>query len=276
MRLPIDKIRRRPDARPIVDEIVRGLMDSIASGDLINPIRVRPVEDGWEATAGGHRLEAHARLGLVEIEADVREEDDRSAEIAMIDENVFRGELSPAERARFMARRRELFQEEHPQSKRGGDRKSETFKEATEQPSFTEQAAAATGRSQSSVLLDAGRGEKVIGEVLDLIKGTALDKGSYLDTLKKMPPNEQVAAAKRDLAHLRGQDRDKMAAVRRNKVQGDVKARAAKEVAEIIAEHVPGEWWDAIKSNLYAAGAANIAHELTNITGQSVMDRAAS
>lgn len=59
----------------------------------------------------------------------------------------------------------------------------------------------------------------------------------------------------------------------RSRVDSDVKARAAKEVAEIIAEHVPGEWWDAVKANLYAAGAANIAHELTNITGQSIMDR---
>ena len=46
-----------------------------------------------------------------------------------------------------------------------------------------------------------------------------------------------------------------------------------KEVAEMIAEHVPGEWWDAIKSNLYAAGASNIANALTNITGEAVMDR---
>lgn len=53
-------------------------------------------------------------------------------------------------------------------------------------------------------------------------------------------------------------------------------SRAAKEVADIIAEHVPGEWWDAVKSNLYAAGASNIAHELSNITGQSVMDRGAA
>lgn len=59
----------------------------------------------------------------------------------------------------------------------------------------------------------------------------------------------------------------------RSKIDADVKARAAREVAEMISEHVPGEWWDALKANLYAAGAANIAHELTNITGQSIMDR---
>jgi ParB-like chromosome segregation protein Spo0J len=59
----------------------------------------------------------------------------------------------------------------------------------------------------------------------------------------------------------------------RSKIDADVKERAATEVAEMIAEHIPGEWWDAIKNNLYAAGAANIANKLNNITGQSVMDR---
>lgn len=263
--LPVDKIRRRPDARPIVEAIVTGLMESIVDGDLINPIRVRPIDGGWEATAGGHRLEAHRRLGLVEIQADVREEDDRKAELAMIDENVFRGELSPAERARYMARRKELYLNEHPDGRTA----------ETDADRFTLAVAKATGVSEATVQQQVSRGEKVIGEVMDLIKGSPLDKGGYLDTLKAMPPNEQLAAAKRDLAHLRAQDREKMATVRRNKVQGDVKARAAKEVAEILAEHVPGDWWDALKSNLYAAGAANIAHELTNITGQSIMDRAA-
>jgi hypothetical protein len=59
----------------------------------------------------------------------------------------------------------------------------------------------------------------------------------------------------------------------RAKIDADVKTRAAREVASMLSEHVPGEWWDALKANLYAAGAANIANELTNITGQSIMDR---
>ena len=53
----------------------------------------------------------------------------------------------------------------------------------------------------------------------------------------------------------------------------DVFRTSTNNVAEMIAEHVPGEWWDAIKANLYASGASGIANELTNITGQSVMDR---
>lgn len=274
--LPIESIVLRSDGRAVDAGAVAGLAESIASVGLINPIRVRVSGDGWEVIAGAHRLSACKSLGLVEITADVVSDDDIHAELAMIDENLCRWELSPAERARQTARRRSIYQELHPETKQGGNHKAGPI--TTE--SFTEQTAKATGRSEQTVYREASRGDRVLGEVLDLIKGTSLDTGSYLDKLAKMPGSEQFQVATRDLAHAnqrqRQDERAKIETAKRNKIQGDVKARAAKEVAEIIAEHVPGEWWDAVKANLYAAGAANIAHELTNITGQSVMDRKAS
>ncbi|TGV79189.1 hypothetical protein EN792_042955 [Mesorhizobium sp. M00.F.Ca.ET.149.01.1.1] len=57
----------------------------------------------------------------------------------------------------------------------------------------------------------AERGEKVIEEAINLIRGTKLDTGTYLDKLKGLRPNEQVTAAKRDLAHMRQQERDRAA-----------------------------------------------------------------
>ncbi|MGB3391159.1 MAG: hypothetical protein WBA88_24615, partial [Pseudaminobacter sp.] len=65
---------------------------------------------------------------------------------------------------------------------------------------FTVDTAAATGRSERAVQRDAERGEKVIPEVLAMVRGTKLDTGTYLDKLKKLPPSEQAQAAKRDLA----------------------------------------------------------------------------
>lgn len=61
---------------------------------------------------------------------------------------------------------------------------------------------------------------------------------------------------------------------KRATLDADIKVRAAKEVANVIAEYVPAEWWDGVKANLYAARSAKIiADELTNISGQSIMDR---
>lgn len=278
--LPIDKISKRADARVIDEATVAALADSIANVGLLNPIRVRVAGDGWEVIAGAHRFAAHQHLGLADITADVVTDDDLHAELAMIDENLCRAELSPSDRARQTARRAEIYRELHPETAKGGNQGPVGQFVRTEAKAFAIATAALTGTDERSVRRDAERGSKVIEEVLDLIRGTSLDTGTYLDRIKNLSPSEQLRAATRDLAYANKKERDnersKAEATKRNKIQGDVKARAAKEVAEIIAEHVPSEWWDAVKSNLYAAGASNVAHEFTNITGQSIMDRGAA
>jgi len=65
---------------------------------------------------------------------------------------------------------------------------------------FTAETAKATGQSERLVQLNAERGEKVIDAAIDVIRGTVLDTGAYLDKLKKLSPSEQVFAAKRDIA----------------------------------------------------------------------------
>lgn len=273
--LPTDKILLRTDARAISDEAVAALVDSISAVGLINPIRVRASGDQYELIAGAHRLEAHKRLGLADVSCVIVTDDDLHAELAMIDENLCRADLSPADRAKQTARRKAIYQELNPATRSGGDHKSDKFQtlKSDTPPSFADATAQATGRSAASVYLDTSRGENILPEVLDLIRGTKLDNGSYMDKLKKLPGNEQFTAAKRDLTLLKSAQRDSTKSANRSKIDADVKARAAKEVAEIIAEHVPGEWWDAVKSNLYAAGASNIANALTNITGEAIMDR---
>lgn len=282
--LPIDMIDQRADARGVDDATVVGLVDSIAAVGLINPVRVRASGDRWELIAGAHRLSACRRLGLAEIRCVVVADDDLHAELAMIDENLCRAELSPSDRAKQTARRKAIYEELHPETKQGASQAAgmnaalgRGRQIGDDVDRFTAETASVTGRSERAVQRDAERGEKVIDEVLDMIRGTALDTGTYLDKIKRLPPNEQVTAAQRDLALLRQRERAagdrQRERTRTSKIDADVKARAAKEVAEVIAEYVPGEWWDSVKSNLYAAGAANIANELTNITGQSIMDR---
>ena len=51
---------------------------------------------------------------------------------------------------------------------------------------------------------------------------------------------------------------------------------ATNAVAEVLTKCVPAELWDAIKSNLYAAGAKNIGDAFSNIVGESVIDRSAA
>lgn len=219
--LPIDLILARSDARAIDEATVGGLVESIGAVGLINPIRVRASGDQWEVIAGHHRLTACKRLGLAEITADIIESDDLHAELAMIDENLCRAELSPADRALQTARRKAIYLELHPETAQGtaqaagmnrslGNNVSENFA-----PTFTAETAKVTGQSERLVQLNAERGEKVIPEVIEMIRGTKLDTGTYLDKIKGLRPNEQVAAAKRDLTFARQQERDKRSGLAR-------------------------------------------------------------
>lgn len=225
--LPISEIHARSDARTINPEAVAALVESIGSVGLINPIRVRGKEGDWEVIAGVHRLEAHKALGLVEISANIVDDDDLHAELGMIDENLCRHDLTPVDRARNTARRRVIYQELYPETKQGGDHKSSNYQngEFDRRDGFIEQTAKATGSSPQSVYREASRGDNIIPEVMDLIRGTKLDTGSYLDKTKKLPPNDQFKAVQRDLLNLRALDRNK-----------GVKLSAAPVSAEMASE----------------------------------------
>lgn len=203
--LSIDQIDMRADARPIDAATVAGLVDSISAVGLINPIRVREVDGRWQLIAGAHRLQACRDLGLAEIEAVLVADDDLHAELAMIDENLCRAELSPSDRARQTARRKAIYLELHPQTANGSNQHTRVGQ--VDQPNFAAATAIVTGTDARTVRRDAERGEKVIDEALDLIRGTPLDTGTYLDKIKKLSPNDQVTAVNRDLLLARRNER---------------------------------------------------------------------
>ena len=64
---------------------------------------------------------------------------------------------------------------------------------------FTADTAKATGQSERKVQRDAERGSKLSDDALDLLKGTDLDTGQYLDDLKAIPKAKQAAKVREDL-----------------------------------------------------------------------------
>lgn len=217
--IPLDRVVRRQDARAIDMMTVNGLAESIAEIGLLCPIIVRHAgEDRWEIVAGVHRVEAHKKLGLTEIRATVIDDDDLHTELAMIDENLFRSELSAADKAKQIYRRKEIYEVLHPETRHGAvggghDQSRKLCDSGDHVKRFSEETARITGQSERVVQLHAERGAKVIDEVVGLIRGTKLDTGSYLDKIKNLPPNEQYTAAKRDLSALRAEARDAKKAV---------------------------------------------------------------
>jgi len=101
--LPLDKLRpfkNHPFKVQDDDELMQDTIDSIMVGGVINPILVRPVEDGqFEVVSGHRRFRASELAGLHTIKAIVREMDDDTAVITMVDSNLQRENILPSERA---------------------------------------------------------------------------------------------------------------------------------------------------------------------------------
>ena len=81
--LPLDRLRpfkNHPFKVNDEDELMQDTIDSIMAGGVINPILVRPAEDGkFEVVSGHRRFRASELAGKADIKAIVREMDDDTA-----------------------------------------------------------------------------------------------------------------------------------------------------------------------------------------------------
>lgn len=85
--------------RPYSEENLRALADDIAANGLLEQIKVRPIQEGYEILSGHNRVRACRLLGWREIEADVEQvDDDRAIVIATVTNLQRRQGLLPSER----------------------------------------------------------------------------------------------------------------------------------------------------------------------------------
>jgi hypothetical protein len=269
--LYLDDVQILGHRRLLDEDSVSTLAKSIERIGLQSPITVRKVDDypwpegpgfAYVLVAGAHRLEALKRLKIEPFRAAVMDWDSDTARMWEIAENLHRAELTQLERSEHIAEWIKLADKpgQVDQVSKGGRGKKGGISKA----SF------GIGVQRK----DAERSLQVAGltdEAKDAAKAVGLDdnRTALLKAAKEDTPEKQTAKI-HEIANAKAV---KAPRATRSKIDPDVKDRAAHEVAEMIAEYVPGGAWDALKSNLYAAGAANIANALTNITGQSIMDR---
>jgi len=123
-------------------KIVNELVESIKQIGLLNPILINSKN---ELVAGLHRLEAYKVLGYDDIEANVVT---LQQELAEIDENLIRNVLTAFVFDLQLARRKEIYESLYPETKHGGDRKTNVIVDTESSsrqivdlktPSFTEQ-----------------------------------------------------------------------------------------------------------------------------------------
>ncbi|MGM4909141.1 MT-A70 family methyltransferase [Rhizobium sp. 768_B6_N1_8] len=202
--LRVDQIDVSNRLRTVDQDKVSALKASIELMGLRTPISVY---GDWRAhndpsvrvrlSAGAHRLEAMRQLGREHITAIIRSEDEVDAELWEIDENLIRAELTPADRAIFIHRRKQLYELKFPETVNGatgiGRPKLRQVGEAiSEEPKrFSAATAEATGQSERAVQRDAERGERISDKALRMLRGTRHDKGTVLDRLKTLSEEQQ-------------------------------------------------------------------------------------
>lgn len=184
---------------------VRQIAESMAAIGLQQPISVHHVvgDDGDQLTlvAGAHRLSAAKSLGWDFIDCICVELDDIDRQLWEIDENLMRSELTPTELAEHLAKRKELWEARQSAQLAPIESKREDGK-GHRSEGFAAETAKATGVAKASVNRAISRADAIPLSVRAKIKGTKLDTGVYLDSLKKLSADEQWAKVTADLAAL--------------------------------------------------------------------------
>lgn len=197
MLVPISKIIVTAGRREVKPEDVKDLADSITQVGLLNPITITPEHT---LIAGNHRLEAVKLLGWTEIECTVSDVSGLRAKLAEIDENFVRKNLSLIEFGDLLLRRKEIYEELHPETKNGGDHCSEESRSAkctsASAKSFVDDTAEKLGVNPSTVRRQVQTAKNLTPKAKEIIRHSDTDI-TKTDALKlsRLAPDQQEQAA---------------------------------------------------------------------------------
>jgi ParB-like chromosome segregation protein Spo0J len=200
-RLAIEAIDVPEGRRTLNDVVVDAIAESMKVVGLRQPITVRHFSNRsqYELVTGAHRHGAAIRLKWTEIDCFVAAEDDVDAELWEFDENLCRAELSEAEETELLLKRKEVYERIHPETKKGGDRRSAKAKSKSQDATsvdppvaaFIDATAKQTGKNRATVARKVQRGKRIGANNVTKIKRTSLDKPAEMKALANLPPEER-------------------------------------------------------------------------------------
>ena len=202
MLIPINGIKLNPGRRDAEPEDVEILAKSIAELGLLNPITI---DQENTLIAGRHRLEAAKLLGWTEIECTVTDLQGLQAELAEIDENFVRKNLSIIDFGNLLLRRKEIYETLHPETKAGtaqaigmnkavGNNVAEKFSATSK--SFVDDTAEKLGVTPRTVRNQLQTAKNLTPSAKEIIRGadTSIKKKDALK-LSRLEPEQQEDAA---------------------------------------------------------------------------------
>ena len=197
MRLSIKEIQVKEGRRSLDTCHVGELADSIREIGLLNPLTID--RDNF-LIAGLHRLEAVKRLGWTEVDCTVSSLEGLAAELAEIDENIVRSDMSTLEYGEILLRRKEIYETLHPETKRGmrnGQTSKSDKMSFLETKSFAQDTAEKLGVVPRTVERQIQTAKNLTQEAKEIIKN-ADKKISKKEALKlsRLEPEDQKEAAR--------------------------------------------------------------------------------
>ena len=191
---PIDMIEVEDRLRSVNEAAVDHIAESMGQRGQIYPIQISTIEPGrFRLRAGAHRIAAAKKLGWTHIEAFLVDDlDEEEARLLEIDENLCRAELNAMDKAHFFARRKEIYEHLHPETKHGANLvwqqlphgQNKAFPSTERAPSFVEDTAAATPWSPRTIRLYTRIGERIDPDLRKALSGTPV--GRRLNDLKRI------------------------------------------------------------------------------------------
>ncbi len=199
---PLDMIEVEDRLRSIDPTAVEHMAESMRNLGQVYPIQIRTIEPGrFRLIAGAHRVAAAERLGWTHIESflvdDLEEE-----EVALleIDENLFRAELKPLDRCRFLARRKEIYERLHPETRHGAHLMSPSRRHSRNGASpstdralsFVEDTTASTPWSSRTIQRSTRIGERLSPDLQAALAETPIARRTMdLERIADMKPDKQ-------------------------------------------------------------------------------------
>ena len=216
-RLRICEIKVPRNRRTPMKGRVASVARSMKEIGQLNPITVHM--EGNKLIAGLTRLRAAEELDWKDIQCNVVDFDKLHGELAEIDENIERSNLTTLEEAQALARRKAIYLELNPETATGiaqangsnkaqdgklsgdtgknvADNLSATSSDEKTTPSFAQDAAEQLGVTERTIRRQTAIGENIVPEAAEAIKDTPLaDNQRELEALSKLPEKQQVKVA---------------------------------------------------------------------------------
>ena len=170
------------------DEAMAETVESVKQIGVVVPLIARPTEDGYEIVSGHRRHHAAELAGLETVPVIVREMDDDSAVIFMVDSNLQRENILPSEKALAYKMKMEALKRQGARRDLWPDLTSSQIE--TKLPRADEQIAMESGESRAQVQRYV-RLTNLIPEIMDMVdqKQIAFNPAVELSYLK---PEEQA------------------------------------------------------------------------------------